>query len=186
MIDRVVVIIFVFLTGIPVFSQDKRENADKNILRLPPSAFVGIPGHITRFLERRNCSIPQTYLYKSQHNVAKGQFSRVGQYDWAVLCSVNRISSILVFWNGSIRNVSEIATARDDAYLQTISSDGKIGFSRMISAVDKRYIEDKFQDYGGSKPPPAKHQGISDAFAEKASEIHYFYKRKWLALQGAD
>jgi hypothetical protein len=40
--------------------------------------------------------------------------------------------------------------------------------------------------YGGPKPPPMNHQGIDDAFLEKASVTYYYYRGKWLQLTGAD
>jgi hypothetical protein len=36
------------------------------------------------------------------------------------------------------------------------------------------------------KPPRIDHKGIDDAFVGKASEVHYYYRGKWLELQGAD
>ena len=39
---------------------------------------------------------------------------------------------------------------------------------------------------GGPKPPPIDHQGINDAFLEKASSVHYFHEGKWLRLTDAD
>ncbi len=65
-------------------------------------------------------------------------------------------------------------------------ADGKIVYSRVITAVDGRYITDHYNAYGGEKPPPIDHRGIDDAFAGKASEVLYFYRGQWLRLAGAD
>jgi hypothetical protein len=43
-----------------------------------------------------------------------------------------------------------------------------------------------YRAYGGPKPPPIDHQGIDDAFLEKASVTFYFHKGNWLQLTGAD
>jgi hypothetical protein len=43
-----------------------------------------------------------------------------------------------------------------------------------------------YRAYGGPKPPNIDHQGIDDAFIEKASTTHYFHQGKWLKLTGAD
>jgi hypothetical protein len=118
--------------------------------------------------------------------VIRGQFARSGQFDWAVLCSRNRVSAILVFWNGSTKSVAEIARSDDKGFLQTIDGDGKIGFSRAIDIVGEKYILEHYRAYGGVKPPKARHQGINDAFVEKASTVHFFYRKRWLKLQGAD
>jgi hypothetical protein len=40
--------------------------------------------------------------------------------------------------------------------------------------------------YGGPKPPPLDHEGISDIFIGKASVVWYWYRDRWLKLQGAD
>ncbi len=102
-----------------------------------------------------------------------------------MLCSVNRISSILVFLDDSEKNVQEIAKMEDRIYLQGISAD-QIGFSRGIRPVGKDFIMRHFRAYGGPKPPPIEHEGIDDVFVEKASVTWYFYRGNWLRLTGAD
>jgi hypothetical protein len=92
----------------------------------------------------------------------------------------------LVFWNGSENSVSEVAKALDKTYLQVIGADGQIGFSREINAVDRDYIRKHYEAYGDPMPPCIRHQGIDDAFVEKASVVHYYYLQKWLKLKGAD
>lgn len=166
--------------------QDKWEVADSATSRLPPTAFSQLPGKVVQYLQGRGCMVPQTYLSGVPHNVISGEFARRGQRDWAVLCSRNRESSILVFWRGSTKSVSEVAKVSDRDFLQTITEGGKVGFSRMIKAVDRDYILKHYEAYGGPKPPPIEHQGIDDAFVEKASVVRYYYGRKWLELQGAD
>ena len=161
------------------------QEAERRIVRLPPTAFPKLPVAIVRELQRRNCTIPQEVFSKTPHNVVRGQFAKRGQADWAVLCSVNGASRILVFWNGSANSPAELAGAEDKGYLQGLGGD-KIGFSRGISAVGKDYITQHYQAYGGPKPPPIDHQGINDAFLEKASVVQYFFEGKWLQLTGSD
>src|SRR5438477_10287344 len=102
-------------TVAPTFAQlpdelkRKFDQADQKIVRLPPSAFPELPGNIVRELQRRRCMIPQESYTKRANNVIRGNFARPGQQDWAVFCSVNRTSSILVFFNSSEKNVQEIA-----------------------------------------------------------------------------
>lgn len=184
-------LVLIFIVSILAFSpqvsaQDKWQIADKATVRLPPTAFSQLPKNIVGYLKARKCTVPQTYANATPHNVIRGQFVRNGQFDWAVLCSRNRISAILVFWNGSTKSVAEIARFDDKNFLQTIDGDGRIGFSREIGVVGKNYIVQHYNWYGGTKPPMIKHQGINDAFVEKASSIHYFYQKRWLELQGAD
>jgi hypothetical protein len=165
--------------------QQQFDVAERRIVRLPPTAFPELPGNVVRKLEHRGCSIPQTAYTKGPHNVIRGEFSKPGQTDWAVLCSVKGASTILVFWNGSAKNPAELAQMEDRIYLQGITPE-QIGFSRGISAVGKDFIMRHYDAYGGPQPPPIDHQGIDDAFIEKASVVWYFYAGKWLKLTGAD
>ena len=173
-------------------AQDKWDVANSQVKRLSPSSFSELPRPVVRYLQLKHCTIPQLWYEPNPHNVIRGMFVRNGQYDWAVLCSRNRISSILIFWNGSIRNLSQIAKAADKVYLQTVGDrdNGGVGFSRIISVVGRKYILDHYKEYGGPKPPPINHQGINDAYAEKASMVLYYhgryYGRRWLELAGAD
>lgn len=159
--------------------------AERNIRRLMPGAFPNLPPGVTHDLERRGCLIPQTAYDAHPHNVVSGEFARPGQTDWAVLCSVNGASTILVFWRGDVRDVAEIAPGEDLGSLQGMG-EGRIGYSRMIGVADRKFILDHYQAYGGVKPPEIDHLGIDDAFVEKASVVHYFHQGQWLRLTGAD
>ena len=163
----------------------KFREADLQVTRLEPSAFPELPGNIRQELERRGCTIPQVWEDRKPHNVIRGEFTRNGQTDWAVLCSVNRVSSILIFRNGSEQNPSELAREADIEKLQGVGAD-VIRYSRAISSVGRHFILDHNRSYGGLKPPAIDHQGINDAFVGKASVVHYFHAAKWLQLTGAD
>ena len=160
--------------------------ADLATTRLPPTAFPQLPREIAQDLQTRGCTVPQLWSGEAPHNVIRGEFARKGQTDWAVLCSKDRVSAILVFWGGSVKRVSEVAREPDRNFLQIVDGKEKIGFSRRIGAVGEDFILKYDQAYGGPKPPPINHQGIEDIFDGKASTIHYFYDGKWLRLQGAD
>lgn len=159
--------------------------AERQIVRLPPTAFPTLPTAVVRELQHRGCGVPQESFSKPPNNVISGQFAKRGQTDWAVLCSVKGSSSILVFWNGSARNPAELARREDKLYLQSIVGD-KIGFSRGISTVGRDFIVQRYRSAGGPKPPPIDHQGINDAFLGKASVVQYFLKGEWLELPGDD
>lgn len=58
-------------------------------------------------------------------------------------------------------------------------------YDRFINAVDRKFIMDHYQAYGGPKPPPIHPQG-TEAGGEKASIVLYLYRGKWLKLQRAD
>ena len=136
-------------------------------------------------LQRRGCKIPQEPYTKRRNNIVKGHFANPGQMDWAVLCSIKGVSSILVFWNGAAEHAAEIARMEDRIFLQGDVGD-KINYSRGIRAVGKGYIMGHYHAYGSPKPPSIDHQGIDDAFMEKASVTFYFYRGKWLKLTGSD
>lgn len=144
--------------------------------QLAPSAFPELPQNLRRELERRGCMIPQVAEHPRPHNVIRGQFARPGQTDWAVLCSVGPVSTILVFWSGSERNPAALAAIPDADRL----------YSREIRAVGRQFILQHFQAHGGPKPPPIDHQAIDDAFVGKASVVFYWHRGKWLELTGAD
>jgi hypothetical protein len=170
---------------IPVISQSMWETADRQIIRLKPAAFPELPTNLVAALQRRGCTIPQVPMINGHQNVIKGEFLKPGQTDWAVLCSVGRVSSILVFWKGSETSPTEIAKRNDVDRLQSWGGD-KIVYSSVIEPVGSGYILEHYKAYGGEKPPPIDHEGINDLFYGKASEMLYFDRGKWLHLTGAD
>ncbi|MDQ3652953.1 MAG: hypothetical protein M3458_22285 [Acidobacteriota bacterium] len=165
---------------------DKWHIADAATTRLLPNAFPQLPRMIMHNLQSLGCTVPQSYGNSVPHNVISGEFTKKGQKDWAILCSKNKVSSILVFWGASTKSVAKIAKAEDHQFLQGIDGAGNIGFSRAIDVVDRNYILEHYKEYGGPKPPPINHQGIDDGFQGKASTVLYYYRGKWLKLQGAD
>ena len=164
---------------------DKWDDADVAIRRLAPTGFQGLPNNIVGELKKRGCTIPQSYGSKKPHNIISGEFAKKGQKDWAVLCSRNGSSSVLIFWGDDSPCPSEILPSRDGRWLQGIG-DGRFGYSRAISPVGRAFIMGTFKNYGGPTPPPILHQGINEAFIEKASTVHYCHKGKWIWLSGGD
>jgi hypothetical protein len=159
--------------------------AERKIVRLRPNAIPELPTAVIQELDRRACTIPQEVFSKKPNNVVKGEFAKRGQTDWAVLCSVKGVSRILVFWNGSGQNPAEVAPGEDLGYLQG-TGPGQIGYSRGIQPVDRDFIVSHYKAYGGPTPPPIDHQGINNAFIEKASVVWYLHEGKWMTLTGAD
>jgi hypothetical protein len=159
--------------------------ADAETVRVPPSAFSDLPDEIQMELEHRGCTIPQPQEAKHVSNVIRGRFTSAAKMDWAVLCSRERISTILVFRAGSTSDVAELASRRDADFLQGTYT-GELGFSRKLNVAGPDEIQTHFDAYGGPQPPTLDHDGIDDAFLEKASVIHYWHEGRWLQLQGAD
>ena len=168
-------------------SLNEWDEADQQTVRLPPNVFRDLPKSVREDLEERGCTIPQIWSDDEPHNVIKGHFRDSNQIDWAVLCSVERRSLILVYWAGSAKSVSEVSNAgpADDKHWLQGSGD-KIVFSRSILSVDAKYITDHARWYGGELPPHLDHEGIDEGFMGKASTVHYWHEGGWLELQGAD
>lgn len=129
--------------------------------------------------------MPQPASGGAPRNAIRGEFHAKGEFGWAVLCSVDNSTALLVFRNGSDTNPHTFTTSEDRTYLQELEG-GVIRYSRQITAVSRDYIMRHYRAYGGPTPPPLDHQGIDDAFLEKASITWYFHNGKWLQLQGAD
>jgi hypothetical protein len=159
--------------------------ADAATRRLAPSAFSLLPGGIRTDLQRRGCTVPQTYGSTTAHNVVRGHFFSATSDDWAVLCSRARFSSILVYRNGQASPSAQLSRESDAGYLQTIDGKQTIGFSRGLASASVDFIR---QHRHPTDPalPTLDHEGIDDAFIEKGSKVHYFSAGKWLVLSGAD
>ena len=167
---------------------DQWEIADQNMLRLSPSDFPALPSNIKKKLEDLSCLIPQADYRDQPNNVIQGHFRNSSTIDWAVLCSVNRKSSILVFWGGSETIVEEVqswASSEDKFWLQG-GMPGEIIFSRSLAVADAKYIKDRAEWYGGILPSHIDHEGIDEGLLGKASSVHYWFDGQWLSLQGAD
>lgn len=165
------------------------EQADEETVRLSPEAFADLLPAVQEELTARGCTIPQAFHKDpGKSNVVRGYFTQADQTDIAVLCSRERVSSILVFRGGSVQDVAELAPAPDADYLQG-TGDGEIGFSRALGVASPEYIRscyEAFKGYGVPEPPPLDHEGIDDYFVGKASKVWYWYEEEWLRLAGVD
>jgi hypothetical protein len=92
------------------------------------------------------------------------------------------MSRVLVFVNQRVDSVLDFAPIPDRAFLQEVGG-GKIGFSRGLASITVNRIGEYLRNACGRAP---RHDGISDAFVEKASTVWYWCSGKWLALPGAD
>jgi hypothetical protein len=160
------------------------DQADSATVRLSPATFSGAPTQVLEELQRRGCTVPQSYSNRAPHNVVRGRFTSDTQTDIAVLCSKARVSSILVFRGGSITSVAELAKRPDADFLQVVASGGVVGYSRVLGVAAPKDILEQHQRYGGPNPPPLDHDGIDDIFVGKASVVWYWSGGQWLQLQG--
>jgi hypothetical protein len=165
--------------------QARAEEAIGKIRRLPVEAFPQLPTAVAAVLRARNCRVPQPSAKGAPRNVIRGEFFAKGEAGWAVFCSANNATALLAFRNDSDTNPDTVTTSEDRLYLQGLDGN-RIGYSRQITAAGRDFIMRHYRAYGGPEPPPIDHQGIDDAFLEKASVTWYFYNGKWLRLRGAD
>ena len=161
------------------------DRADEETVRLLPGAFDDISSSVQEELKRRGCTIPQVYPGVERGNIVRGRFTAPDQIDTAVLCSRERVSSILIFQGESTTVIAELASAPDRNYLQGVGG-GVIGFSRALGVANPQYIQEHYETFGGLEPPPLDHDGVNDVFIEKASVVWYWYEGQWLQLTGAD
>jgi hypothetical protein len=175
-----------FAPGLQAQTPEAWAAAARAIRRLPPSSFPELLAVVRHALERRGCTVPQSFDSEKPHNVVRGAFARPGQEDWAVLCSTGGRSVVLVFWAGRLTPPpAELGLADDALYLQGIGA-GQIGYSRAIGRADTTSIRAHAEAYGGPLPKRLDHDGLEDAFVGKASQILYYEDGAWQELAGAD
>lgn len=95
---------------------ERFEGAFKRILVLPPDAFPALPHAIVSMLRTRGCMIPQPGASGPPRNVIHGKFFDPSETGWAVLCSSNGSSSIVVFHNDRDDHPEELGTRRQKLF----------------------------------------------------------------------
>ena len=150
---------------------------------LPPSSFTEIPAPIRRDLEKRRCLIPQTYQARTPENAIHGSFRESGSTDWAVLCSQNGTSTLLIYWGDSSGKPAEIAAQLDIDTADPHNETNLLGYARGLDPASPNSIRDTLANkpYG-----PFDHDGIKDSHIEKSALIHYFKDGTWMTLQASE
>jgi hypothetical protein len=163
--------------GSDPFDPRRWAQAQRQICRLTPSRFRHLSAPVARYLRRNGYTVPQLYDNDVAHNVIRGRFNGDRTLDLAVLASRQGYSTILVFWAGKTDRVTKLRRRPDADYLQTVG-DNKIGYSRGISVVGRKYIADHYAAYGGPNPPAIRHDAVDDGFYGKASRVLYYDGRR--------
>ena len=65
-------------------------------------------------------------------------------------------------------------------HIAALATRAAVAASTLLAVLACDFIMRHYRAYGGPRPPPIEHQGIDDAFLEKASVTWYFYNGKWL------
>ncbi|WP_126452930.1 hypothetical protein [Sulfuriflexus mobilis] len=121
-------------------------------------------------LKEEGCKIPRNIDSYFTTGVVVGQFVARGQIDIAILCVTDSKKVIKIIWGGNKSCPSELDS---------------IGQS--ITVVDGDYIWERYDAYGGNKPPgDIIHEAINDHYLGKASTVYYCHNGKWIELTGAD
>jgi hypothetical protein len=65
-----------------------------------PDDFPFLSADVRKELNAKRCLIPQDVEKETMTNVVNGEFAHHGQKDWAVYCSVDGKSKVLIIWGG--------------------------------------------------------------------------------------
>jgi hypothetical protein len=146
---------------------------------LPPSSYPQLPAFVRQTLQQRGCMIPQTYQAHGPENVIRGDFERAGSPGWALLCSSQNVSTLLVFLDAASPPV-ELATHPDTAMCEAHDLTGVLGFAWLLDPAHP------FEILAHPANRPYDHDGITDVFLGRYAAIHYYREGKWLKLEGSE
>jgi hypothetical protein len=149
--------------------QTERRIRHYRIRLLPVSSFPQLPAAVAQQLSERGCMVPQTYEARQPENVIHGSFEKKGSDDWAVLCSVNRVTTLYVFFESDLADPVSLRRQPDSEWLG-VEWSLDYGSAWGIATRPARLM-----------PPAdhADHDGIDDAFVEKSTTVHYFEDDRW-------
>jgi hypothetical protein len=142
---------------------------------LPVSSFPQLPTEVAMQLERLGCMVPQTYEAREPENVIDGSFEKKGSNDWAVLCSVNQVSTLYVFFQSDLASPIALRHQPDSEWLGvewSLDYGSAWGIARRAP---------RMMPYADN----ADHDGIDDAFVEKSDTVHYFEDGHWTTIDGS-
>ena len=171
-------------TAFPQLTKEDWQHAESAIVRLGPGDFPDLPADVRTVLEQRGCTVPQPYNAGVQkRNVVSGQFTAVGQTEWAVLCSHEKRSAILVFRGAHPDQVDRLAEEADAQYLQVVHGEREIGYSRQLTVASPKLVRRRFSK---GTLRTADHDGIENIFLGKASVVWYRSGGKWISTPAGD
>jgi len=161
------------------------------VYRFPPDSFPDLPKAVRDSLVNRGCQIPTPGAYRA--NVITGAFTAKGAVEWAVICSVHDTSQILILNARTGAAVDSLNKSGDSGWIQGNGNSTWL-FSRMIGVVPSGTLNIVPADttsedvvyYGAFLPKPIDHDGIDEAFLDKASETYYFAQGRWFRVGSSD
>jgi hypothetical protein len=159
------------------------------IRHLPVSSFPELPAGVQELLNRRGCTIPQTYEAHRPENVVHASLEHAGSSDWAVLCSVQGTVSLLVFFDGGTGLKKEqpvvLASSPETQRLQAHDPSGVLGFNWGIDPATPARVNEA---QSGLKRRPAQvdHDALADSTLERSTIYHFYARSNWFVLETAD
>ena len=161
----------------PAFSQSRY---------LKPGDFPTLPAAVTHAITSQGCEIPQSSDQATPHNIIRGQFAHQGQYDWAVICSKKKFSTILVFWGGQTRCSKRVWGPYQDEEVNR-------GIDQAINGITHYFIRIRplpaasFRKRGLTHlPVQPSHDSLEFIWPESGSSVNYCSAGKWVKLSYAD
>ena len=164
------------------------------IRHLPVSSFPGLPVDVVGVLNRRGCTIPQTYEAHHPENVVHASLERAGSSDWALLCSVKGTVSLLVFFDSAANKGPAEVSRRDESQplvlasgpelqrLQVHDPSGVLGFNWGIDPASPQRVHEA---QVGLENPPARldHDALAAAVVDHRTIYHFYSKAAWTILE---
>jgi hypothetical protein len=148
------------------------------IRHLPVSSFPELPAGVQALLNRRGCTIPQTYAAHHPENVIHASLERAGSSDWAVLCSAQGTVSLLVFFSSAPAQLAVLASAPETQRLQTYDPTGVLGFNWGIDPASPAQVREA---QIGMEPRPLRldHDALADSVVEHRTVYHFYARSAW-------
>src|SRR6202041_2443829 len=137
------------------------------IRHLPVNSFPVLPLRIQNALDRRGCTIPQTYEAHGPENVVHGSLERAGSSDWAVLCSAQGTVSLLVFFGERTEGTQPavLASTSETERLQAHGATEVLGFDWGIDRATPEQIEEA-QSGMAHRPARVDHDAGAEAMID--------------------
>jgi hypothetical protein len=148
------------------------------IRHLPVNAFPDLPEAVQLVLNRRGCLIPQSYEARKPENVVQASLKGPGSSDWAVLCSVDGKSSLLVFLSSAPSEPVTLASALETERLQQRDSTGALGFNWVIDSASPAQVR-QAQAGMNPRPPLLDHDALADAAVDRRTVYRYYAHGAW-------
>ena len=158
------------------------------IRHLPVSSFPELPAGVVDVLNRKGCTIPQTYQARRPENVVHASLEHAGSSDWAVLCSAEGTVSLLVFFGGAETREQQamvLVTAPEKERLQAHPGSAVLGFNWGIDPASPQQVHDA-QNGLEKRPARVDHDALADSVVEQGTIYHFYSKSGWTVLEKAN